>query len=106
MIKVFPFLFIFPNMINFYISKLGRDERFENDTDMNFFVLQKINLNSHKKYILEKLLDNNTSDILKMNIIENDKHIFSNITNAINYHIYSYDLTAGDLYKDFMDNFD
>jgi hypothetical protein len=93
-------------MINFYISKLGRDERFENDTDMNFFVLQKINLNSHKKYILEQLLDNNTSDILKMNIIENDKYIFSNITNAINYHIYSYDLTAGDLYKDFMDNFD
>lgn len=106
MIKVFPFLFIFPNMINLYISKLGRDERFENDTNMDFFVLQKINLNSHKKYILEQLLDNSTSDILKMNIIENDKYIFSNITNAINYHIYSYDLTAGDLYKDFMDNFD
>ena len=105
MIKVFPFLFIFPNMINLYISKLGRDERFENDTDMDFFVLQKINLNSHKKYILEQLLDNSTSDILKMNIIENDKYIFSNITNSINYHIYSYDLTAGDLYKEFIDNF-
>jgi hypothetical protein len=97
MIKMLSFLLLFPNMINIYLSKWGRDERLQSDTDIDYELLQKIKINLIRKHILETLLDDNVDDFSKMNIIENlNSNIYSNINNC-----YANDLKAGDLYKVF-----
>ena len=101
MIRMLSFLLLFPNMINVYLSKWGRDERTQKESDIDMELLEKIKLNLIRKQILEFLLDDNNRDFNKLNIIEN---IDVNIFNYYNY--YANNLTEGDLYKDFHFQFD
>jgi hypothetical protein len=96
---MFSFLLLFPNMINVYLSKFGRDERFKNgkDSDIDMDALQKIKMNFLKLYILESLLDDSIDDVNKINLI--DSHIKSDLDN--HYSNFNPDLTNGGLYKDF-----
>ena len=70
MIRMLSFLLLFPNMINVYLSKWGRDERTQKESDIDMELLEKIKLNLIRKQILEFLLDDNNSDFNKLNIID------------------------------------
>jgi len=100
-------LVLFNTVVNLFLLKdgkrktSGKDYRYENNTDLDLYLLQNIKYNEIRKHIVEILLDDNVDDFSKMNIIEN---MDPKILNYVTY--YNNNLTAGDLYKDFHFNFD
>ena len=98
MIKMFSFLLLFPNVVKVYLSKWGRDERYTEDLDNE--ILSQIRINFIKKYVLKKLLDNNISEIDKLQLIEKELPLFDRSI-VINDFIYTPNLLSGDLYKDY-----
>lgn len=100
MIKMFSFLLLFPNMVLIYISKLGRDDRYKEDKDLDSELISKIKINLIKKHILEQLLSKTISEIDKLHIIENELTMFNSSIFIIN-SIYPPNLYSSDLYKDY-----
>ncbi len=100
MIKIFNFLLLFPNIYLVYLSKLGRDERFKEDNNLDLELLKKIHVNLQKKELLSKLLDNNTSEVIKLKIIENEINILNFISNSTE-SSYLSNIYSGGLLKDF-----
>ena len=77
----------------------GNDERFNiTNQDINADKLIEINSNIRKKDLLELINNSNTNIYNKLYIIE--KYMLNDDKNSIR----SYDLTAGNLFKDFYDN--
>jgi hypothetical protein len=87
MITFFSFLIIFPYLYNFYfwnpLSRWGSDQRFENKSDLElnieFEILRRIQINMLKTYLLEKLMDNTTNELIKMKIIETEYEPYCNM---------------------------
>lgn len=97
------FCFIFPTVLFSKIQYDGYDYRFENTTDVDIDKLTTIKSNIIKKLYLNKLLDTSTSINDKKSII--DECINKYIIEKPN-QVYSYDMTAGNLFKDFDFDFD
>jgi hypothetical protein len=109
--KILAFLFVVPynNKIElvynyeestYNIKKnSGNDERFNTTIqDINIEKLRVINSNIIKKDLLELLNNSNTNIYNKLYIIE--KYMLNHEKNSIR----SYDLTAGNLFREFYDN--
>jgi len=92
------FCFIFPTVLFSKIQYDGYDYRFENTTDLDRNKLAIIKINIVKKMYLNKLLDNSTSINDKKCMI--DECISKSIIDNPN-QLYSDDITAGNLFKDF-----
>ena len=85
---------------NYNIKKnLGNDERFNTAIqDINIDKLNEIKSNMVKKDLIELLNNSNTNVHNKLYIIE--KYMLNDDKNSIR----SYDLTAGNLFRDFHNN--
>ena len=100
-------LFILLNgVVDLYLLKngkrktSGKDQRYEENTDLDNPLLQKINSYHLKKKILETLVDNKTNDINKINLIQSlDLEMCDTSIHAFNF-------TEGNLLKDFNFNDD
>jgi hypothetical protein len=95
-------LFILLNgVVDLYLLKngkrktSGKDQRYEENTDLDNPLLQKINSYQLKKKILETLLDNKTNEINKLYLIQN-LHLEMGDTS-----IQTFNLTGGNIFKDF-----
>ena len=103
-------LFILLNgVVDLYLLKngkrktSGKDQRYEENSDLDNPLLQKINSYQLKKKILETLLDNKTNEINKIYLIQS-LHLEMGDTS-----IQTFNLTEGNLFKDFYfedDNWD
>jgi len=95
-------LFILLNgVVDLYLLKngkrktSGKDQRYEENSDLDNPLLQKINSYQLKKKILETLLDNKTNEINKIYLIQN-LHLEMGDNS-----IQTFNLTGGNLFKDF-----
>ena len=93
MIKIFSFFLIFQNLINSKQSKLGNDERFDTENDVDVINIEKIALekfknNMIKKQLLQDLMKEKIQNITKIKLIE--MHIEQEIN-------YCHNLSAGGL---------
>ena len=97
MIKIFSLFLIFQNLINSKPSKLGNDERFDTENDVDVIYIEKISLekiknNMIKKQLLEDLMNEKIQNVTKIKLIE------MHIEQVINY---GHDLSSGGLENDF-----
>ena len=97
----FKLFSLFNTVINLYLLKTetrkssGKDERYEENTDLDVTLLHKIRHNELKKNILETLLDNKTNEITKIYLIK------SLDTEICDSSIKTFNLNNGNLFMDF-----
>lgn len=102
-------LFVLLNTIaNLYLLKNskrktgGKDQRYEENTDLDPELLSKITHNELKKQILETLLDNNVNDINKIFLIKSLDLKICDCDSSIQ----TFNLNSGNLLQDFHFQFD
>ena len=102
----FNLFVLFNGVVDLYLLKngkrktSGKDQRYEENTDLDNPLLQKFNSYQLKKKILETLLDNKTNEINKIYLIQS-LHLEICDTS-----IHAFNFTEGNLFKDFNFNDD
>jgi hypothetical protein len=97
---------LFNTVVDLYLLKngkhktSGKDQRYEENTDLDKPLLQKITSYQLKKKILKTLIDNKTNHINKINLIQ------SLDLEMCDTSIKTFKLSNGNLFKDFYFNDD